>query len=86
VEQDGHVAVLAPLLSGTTEQIADALAALRSISSRLSCDHEQSCDTRSGPPLVGWVVHGSVRKYLIRASGQRRIVDPLMLGDFFGFY
>lgn len=76
---------LKPMLTGTADEIEDAVGALRSISLIFHCDHEQSCDAHDGGATLGWVICGTVRKYMIRVSGQRRIVDLLMAGDFFGF-
>jgi CRP-like cAMP-binding protein len=71
-------------LVGTDQAIEDAIAALRSIVTLKYCDHEQSCDSPDRATL-GWVEAGLVRKYVIHANGQRRILDLLMPGDFFGF-
>ena len=42
------------------------------------------CDTVVANGAIGWVLSGIVRKSLILESGQRRIVDLMMAGDFFG--
>src|SRR3979490_1225311 len=42
------------------------------------------CDAVVANGAIGWVLSGIVRKSVIRESGQRRIVDLLMPGDFFG--
>ena len=42
------------------------------------------CDAIVANGAIGWVLSGSVRKSLILESGQRRIVDLMMPGDFFG--
>ena len=42
------------------------------------------CDTVVANGAIGWVLSGFVRKSLILESGQRRIVDLMMAGDFFG--
>ena len=42
------------------------------------------CDTVVAHGGIGWVLSGIVRKSLILESGQRRIVDLMMPGDFFG--
>ena len=42
------------------------------------------CDSVVGNGGIGWVLSGVVRKSLILESGQRRIVDLMMPGDFFG--
>lgn len=42
------------------------------------------CDSIVANGAIGWVLHGIVRKSLILENGQRRIVDFLMPGAFFG--
>ena len=42
------------------------------------------CDAIVANGGIGWVLSGSVRKCLIMESGQRRIVDMMMPGDFLG--
>jgi CRP-like cAMP-binding protein len=42
------------------------------------------CDTIVANGAIGWFLSGIVRKSLILESGQRRIVDLMMAGDFFG--
>ena len=42
------------------------------------------CDAIVADGGIGWVLSGIVRKCLILESGQRRIVDLIMPGDFFG--
>lgn len=44
----------------------------------------QPCRSIAERAGVGCVLSGTVRKYAIRFSGQRQIVDLLMPGDFFG--
>ncbi|HMG48804.1 MAG TPA: helix-turn-helix domain-containing protein [Allosphingosinicella sp.] len=44
----------------------------------------QPCWPMIGEGRVGCVLAGTVRKYAIRANGQRQIVDLLMPGDFIG--
>lgn len=75
---------LRPSLGGTEAAVEGAIAALRSIVTLKCCDHEQSCDSPDRA-ILGWVEAGLVRKYVIHANGQRRILDLLMPGDFFGF-
>ncbi|UGY08566.1 helix-turn-helix domain-containing protein [Phyllobacterium pellucidum] len=41
------------------------------------------CDSIVANSGIGWVLSGIVRKCLILESGQRRIVDLMMPGDFF---
>jgi CRP-like cAMP-binding protein len=43
-----------------------------------------SCDATVAKGAIGWVLSGIIRKSLILESGQRRIVDLMMPGDFFG--
>lgn len=45
---------------------------------------DQSCWPRADDGRIGCVLAGTVRKYSIRANGQRQIVDLLMPGDFLG--
>ena len=42
------------------------------------------CDSVVANGAIGWVVSGLVRKSHILESGQRRIVDIMMAGDFLG--
>jgi CRP-like cAMP-binding protein len=42
------------------------------------------CDAIVANGAIGWVLYGIVRKSLILENGQRRIVDFMMPGDFFG--
>jgi CRP-like cAMP-binding protein len=42
------------------------------------------CDAIVANGGIGWVLSGIVRKCVIHESGQRRIVDLMMLGDFLG--
>ncbi len=44
----------------------------------------ECCDAIVANGAIGWVLSGFVRKSLILESGQRRIVDLMMPGDFFG--
>jgi CRP-like cAMP-binding protein len=44
----------------------------------------QPCGSITEGGRVGCVMTGTVRKYAVRASGQRQIVDLLMPGDFIG--
>lgn len=45
---------------------------------------EENCDTLLADGGLCWVLSGLVRKCLVRENGQRRIVDLIMPGDFFG--
>ena len=42
------------------------------------------CDTIVANGGIGWVLSGIIRKYLVLKNGQRRIIDLIMPGDFFG--
>jgi CRP-like cAMP-binding protein len=44
----------------------------------------QSCDAVVGRRSVACVLSGAVRKFALRANGQRQIVDLLIQGDFLG--
>jgi CRP-like cAMP-binding protein len=76
---------LAAAFTGTAEEIDEAIAELRSIATIVRCKPEQHCDG-GGVPVTGWVEAGLVRKYVVHANGQRRIIDFLMPGDFFGLF
>jgi CRP-like cAMP-binding protein len=43
------------------------------------------CDAIVANAGIGWVLSGGLRKCLILESGQRRIVDLMMQGDFLGW-
>jgi CRP-like cAMP-binding protein len=45
---------------------------------------EESCIALLAEEGVGWVLAGILRKYVILESGQRRIIDLMMPGNFFG--
>lgn len=45
---------------------------------------EESCNALLAEDGVGWVLAGILRKYIILESGQRRIIDLMMPGNFFG--
>lgn len=62
------------------EEVAALAAAAREIPFR----RNQSCWPSPETSLVGCVLTGTIRKYAIRANGQRQIVDLLMAGDFIG--
>ena len=67
--------------SSAANQVAEALrAAARDTTWR----RNQSCWPITEDGRVGCVLSGTVRKYAIRANGQRQIVDLLMPGDFIG--
>ena len=42
------------------------------------------CDAIVANGGIGWILSGSIRKFLVLESGQRRILDLIMPGDFFG--
>ena len=46
--------------------------------------HSECCDGYLANGAFGWVLTGIVRKTHIFENGQRRIVDVMMAGDFFG--
>ena len=46
--------------------------------------HGDCCDAIVANGSIGWILSGIVRKCVIYESGQRRIVDVLMPGDFLG--
>ena len=72
-------------LAGTSDRCEQAVAELRSIATTTRCRQEQHCDEGSGS-TAGLVEAGLVRKYVIHANGQRRIIDLLIPGDFFGLF
>ena len=76
---------LASSPSATAEEVEQAVAELCSLATITSCKQEQHCDEGESP-VTGWVEAGMVRKYVIHANGQRRIIDLLMPGDFFGLF
>ena len=45
---------------------------------------DDCCERLVARGSLGWVLSGTIRKYLVSANGQRHIVDVLMPGDFFG--
>ena len=67
--------------ASAANQVAEALrAAARDTTWR----RNQSCWPITEDGRFGCVLSGTVRKYAIRANGQRQIVDLLMPGDFIG--
>ncbi|KRA84011.1 helix-turn-helix domain-containing protein [Altererythrobacter sp. Root672] len=80
---DVFALTLTSSLPGSVENARQAIAELRSIATTTSCRPEQHCDGGSCP-VAGWVESGMIRKYVVHANGQRRIIDLLMPGDFFG--
>ncbi len=84
-ETNAFARSLATSFSGTAKELEQAVAELRSIATVARCRQEEHCDP--GDNLTaGWVEAGMVRKYVIYATGQRRIIDLLMPGDFFGLF
>jgi CRP/FNR family nitrogen fixation transcriptional regulator len=65
-------------------QRRDAVAGLAAAARETSCGRNQPCDTLVGPHRVACVLFGAVRKFTVRANGQRQIVDLLIRGDFLG--
>ncbi|WP_454888507.1 hypothetical protein [Sphingobium indicum] len=45
----------------------------------------QSCEAIIACGTVAYVLAGAVRKFAIRRSGQRQIIDLAVAGDFLGF-
>ena len=80
---DAFARSLASSFSGAAEEFEQAIADLRSIATLVRCRPEQNCEANDSP-VAGWVEAGIIRKYVIHANGQRRIIDLLMPGDFFG--
>jgi CRP-like cAMP-binding protein len=82
---DVFAETLASSRPGSAEEARQAIAELGSIATTTSCKQEQHCDNGGGP-ITGWVEAGMIRKYVVHANGQRRIIDLLMPGDFFGLF
>jgi len=81
---DSFAQSLASSFFGPEQEVEKAVAELRSIATIARCKQDQHCDF-DDDPAMGWVEAGIVRKYVIHANGQRRILDLLLPGDFFGF-
>jgi CRP-like cAMP-binding protein len=62
----------------------EEVAALAAAARETLCRRNQSCWPIASEGQVGCVLTGTIRKYAIRANGQRQIVDLLMAGDFIG--
>ena len=62
----------------------EEVAALAGAAREVVCRRNQSCLPIASEGQVGCVLTGTIRKYAIRANGQRQIVDLLMAGDFIG--
>lgn len=71
----GHVA---------PEAHGGAVAALVADARERVSGRNQSCWPSASEGQVGCVLSGTIRKYAVRANGQRQIVDLLMAGDFIG--
>lgn len=67
--------------AGVREEAAEALCAAARLS---TWRRNEACWPRPESRRVGCVLTGTVRKYAVRANGQRQIVDLLMPGDFIG--
>jgi CRP-like cAMP-binding protein len=67
--------------AGVREEAAEALCAAARIS---TWRRNQPCWPSPEGSRVGCVLTGTIRKYAVRANGQRQIVDLLMPGDFIG--
>jgi CRP-like cAMP-binding protein len=67
--------------SSAANEVAEAL---RAAARETIWRRNQSCWPITEDGRVGCVLSGTVRKYAIRANGQRQIVDLLMPGDFIG--
>ena len=74
-----HLLDIAP--AGVREEAAEALCAAARVS---TWRRNQPCWPSPAGSRIGCVLSGTVRKYAVRASGQRQIVDLLMPGDFIG--
>ena len=84
-DTDAFARSLASSFTGAAEEFEHAIADLRSIATVARFRAEQHCDA-GAPPATGWIEAGMIRKYVIYANGQRRILDLLMPGDFFGLF
>jgi CRP-like cAMP-binding protein len=61
-----------------------AAVALRTAARSTMWRRNQQCDAIVGNGKIACVVAGAVRKFFIRANGQRQIIDLLIPGDFLG--
>ena len=64
---------------------ADASAAMIAAARETRWRRNQSCDAVIARGAVACVLAGAVRKFALRPSGQRQIVDVIVAGDFLGF-
>lgn len=67
-----------------TAEHEEAVQALLSTGIFKRMGRDEPCGDALGKGGVGCVLKGAVRKYWVRRSGQRQIVDLLMPGDFLG--
>lgn len=63
----------------------DASAAMIAAARETRWRRNQSCDAVIARGSVACVLAGAVRKFALRPSGQRQIIDLLVAGDFLGF-
>ena len=61
-----------------------ASTALRTAAFDTRWERNQPCDSVIAGGRIACVLSGAVRKFAIRVSGQRQIIDLLISGDFFG--
>lgn len=66
--------------------LQEVLGELRSIAVVETWRREEPCHALTADDCAGWVIAGTLRKFLITDDGQRRIVDLLMVGDLFGLF
>lgn len=62
----------------------DASAAMMAAARETRWRRNQSCDTVIARGAVACVLAGAVRKFALRPSGQRQIIDLTVAGDFIG--
>jgi CRP-like cAMP-binding protein len=63
----------------------DASAAMIAAARATRWRRNQSCDAVIARGAVACVLRGAVRKFALRPSGQRQIIDLIVAGDFLGF-
>lgn len=63
----------------------DASAAMITAARETRWRRNQSCDAVIAQGAVACVLAGAVRKFALRQSGQRQIIDLIVAGDFLGF-
>jgi CRP-like cAMP-binding protein len=64
---------------------ADAATAMIAAARETCWRRNQSCDAAIARGAVACVLGGAVRKFALRPSGQRQIIDLIVAGDFLGF-